>query len=633
MRVIQTILFAGMIPALFFLGCRPGIREVKVESPDGSYEFTCFINEAGNELLYSLEFLGKGVIKPSCLGFITSKDGEASTEVMIRHVVRKNVDTLWRPVYGEKDLYPDAYHEAILDIAGIGEDCRLHIRAYEEGVAFRYEFPDGGTRIIGEKTEFALPAGTVLWASEKAQSEIFRIPASELGITVDRPLLAQLPDSLFLAIGEAGLVNFARMKLIRSADGPATLRARLDGEVSFQDAFKTPWRFIMAAERPGQILENNYLLLNLNEPNRITDVSWIRPGKVIREVTLTTKGGKACVDFAARHNLQFVEFDAGWYGHENDEHADATTVTVDPKRSKGPLDLPEVIRYADSKGIGIILYVNRRALEKQLDDILPLYRSWGIKGVKYGFVNVGSQEWTGWLHDAVRKAADHQLMVDVHDEYRPTGYSRTYPNLMTQEGIRGNECMPTAEENLILPFTRMLCGGGDYTICYYSSRIKTTHAHQLAASVVFYSPWQFLFWYDRPDKYRGESEIEFFEHLPVVWDDTRVVQGKIGEFITIARKTGDEWYVGSMNGSQPRRLEIPLTFLNENKPYVAHIYSDAGPGDETRTHVQIKRYLVDSSVILNADMPPSGGQAIRLHPATANDLKIYHEYQNAKIKK
>jgi alpha-glucosidase len=331
-------------------------------------------------------------------------------------------------------------------------------------------------------------------------------------------------------------------------------------------------------------------------------------------VTLTTAGGKACVDFAVAHNLQYVEYDAGWYGHEYGDEADARTVSVDPKRSKGPLDLPAVIAYARQRGIGILLYVNRRALERQLDEILPLYESWGVKGVKYGFVQVGSQRWTAWLHEAVRKAAEHHLMVDVHDEYRPTGYSRTYPNLMTQEGIRGNECMPTAGENLVLPFTRMLCGAGDYTVCYYNNRIQTTHAHQLAAAVVFYSPWQFLFWYDRPSAYQGEREIEFFEHVPTVWDDTRIVNGKIGEYVSIARRSGRDWFIGTMNGMEPRKLDIPLTFLDPDQDYVAHVYSDGDPDDRTRTHVRIARRSVDCRTILTAEMPGSGGQAVRITP-------------------
>jgi alpha-glucosidase len=198
---------------------------------------------------------------------------------------------------------------------------------------------------------------------------------------------------------------------------------------------------------------------------------------------------------------------------------------------------------------------------------------------------------------------------------------------MTQEGIRGNECMPTADENLILPFTRMLAGAGDYTICYYNNRIKTTHAHQLAAAVVYYSPWQFVFWYDRPSMYKGEPEIKFFEHLPTVWDDTRVIHGKIGEYITIARRSASEWYLGSMNGLNHRELKIPLSFLEKDKQYVAHIYSDAGPGGKTRTHVRIKRYIVDSSVVLKTEMPPSGGQAVRIVPAKVDDIRMFSKYQ------
>ena len=434
-------------------------------------------------------------------------------------------------------------------------------------------------------------------------------------------------DDLFVSIAEARLVDYARMRLSPAKDRPGTLVSSLGGEVRATAPLTTPWRVVIIGESPGQLIERSYLILNLNEPCAIEDRSWIKPGKVIREVSLTTEGGKACVDFAVAHHLQYVEYDAGWYGHEYSDEADATTVSVDPKRSPGPLDLHAVIDYARQRGIGIIVYVNRRALERQLDEILPLYQRWGIKGVKYGFVQVGSQRWTSWLHEAVRQAARHHLMVDVHDEYRPTGYSRTYPNLMTQEGIRGNECMPTAGENLILPFTRMLCGAADYTVCYYHNRIKTTHAHQLAAAVVFYSPWQFLFWYDRPSAYRGEPEIEFFDHVPTVWDDTRVINGSIGRYVTYARRSGSEWYVGTLNGMDARKLDIPLTFLDAGQDYVAHLYGDADPDDGTRTHVEIACCLVTRNTVLTAKLPASGGHAARLTPATDQDTSRYRAYR------
>jgi len=370
----------------------------------------------------------------------------------------------------------------------------------------------------------------------------------------------------------------------------------------------------MAANSPGELTEHNYLLLNLNKENQIENTSWIKPGKVIRETTLTTGGGKACVDFAAERGLQYIEFDAGWYGNEYDETSDATTVTLDPKRSKGPLDLQEVIRYAKSKGIGVWLYVNQKALTKQLDEILPLYKSWGVSGVKYGFVNVGNQEATTWLHDAIRKAAKYQLMVDVHDEYRPTGWERTYPNLMTVEGIRGNEEMPTAEMNCVTALTRTIAGRGDYTHCWYSDRIKTTHAHQLASVVVFYSPIQFLFWYDKPSQFQGEPELDFWKTIPTVWDDTRVLNGEAGKYVTFARRTGKEWYLGTLNAEKRRTLDVPLNFLDKNTQYTATIYTDAAPDGTTPRKVAIQHQTVNFQTVLHFDMANNGGAAVRITP-------------------
>jgi alpha-glucosidase len=626
MKNIKTVTLAGLILIILFFNSCNKSKEVKVTSPDGSYGFTCYLNEEANEIYYSVSFTGKDIIQASRLGFVFSKEREENHNIIFKDVIKKNVDSSWRPVYGEKYEYPDGYSEIILDIQEGEKGYKLNVRAYNEGVAFRYELPDGETRIIEEKTEFALPDKTILWASERAQSEIFQTPLNELQEIIDRPVLMQLPDSIFMAIGEAGLVDYARMKFVRSADAPTTLRAQLDGDVKFYSAFKTPWRFIMAADKPGQILENNYLVLNLNDANRIEDTSWIKPGKVIREVTLTTKGGKACVDFAGKHKLQYVEFDAGWYGHEYDSSSDATTVSVDPKRSKGPLDLPAVISYAESKGIGIILYVNMRALEKQLDDILPLFKSWGIKGVKYGFVNVGPQQWTTWLHEAVRKAADHQLMVDIHDEYRPTGYSRTYPNLMTQEGIRGDEESPDNTMVLKTVFTRMIAGAGDHTNCYFAERVDEkmgSHASQLAKLVCVYSPWQFVYWYDRPqDSDTKESgaggsrnriqevpELAFIDAVPTVWDDTRVIDGYPGEFAVVARRSGNRWFIGALNGSRERDFKIPLDFLSPGQNYEATLYYD-NPDAGTVTGVGIERQTVSSNNYINRRIKAGNGLAI-----------------------
>jgi alpha-glucosidase len=361
----------------------------------------------------------------------------------------------------------------------------------------------------------------------------------------------------------------------------------------------------MVAETPGELLENNDIVLNLNQPNQIQNTSWIKPGKVIRS-NLTTKDAKECIDFAAEHNLQYVHLDAGWYGSEVDVTSVATTVDVNRE-----LDIQELVNYGAAKGIGILYYINQRALTDQLDEVFEQCRKWGVKGVKFGFVHIGSNRWSVWLHEAVKKAAEYQLMVDIHDEYRPTGFSRTYPNLMTQEGIRGNEEMPDATHNTILPFTRYLAGAGDYTICYYNNRIKTTHAHQLALSVVFYSPLQFLYWYDKPGAYNGEKEIVFFDKVKTVWDDTKVLNGEIGQYITVARRSDNEWFIGAITNNDARKLTIRFDFLPEGKKYTARIYSD---DEKAKTKVKTETLTVSSKTVLNPELLPSGGLAVWLKP-------------------
>ncbi len=612
-----------VILLLFACNSKPENKQT-ITSPNGALQFDLQLNEQSG-LSYSLKYQSVQVIGESPLGFIL--EGESQLQASITNVSRKSVQSSWTPVYGERNEYPDIYNELLVEMEGTGFDVR--IRAYDEGVAFRYEFSGmDSTKIKDELTSFSFSNDAMVWTSARAQSEIIKSSVTAITEAVDRPLLAQLSDSLFMAIGEASLVDFARMKFVKHDSTSGTLVADLEGPVIKSGIFNTPWRFIMAGSTPGELLEHNYLLLNLNTPNKIEDTSWIKPGKVIRETTLTTRGGLACVDFAVKHNLQFVEFDAGWYGPEGDDNSDATTVTVDPNRSRGPLDLPRVIKYAKEHNIGVILYVNRRALEKQLDEVLPLLSSWGVSGIKYGFVNVGPQEWTSWLHEAVRKAADHQLMIDIHDEYRPTGYARTYPNLMTQEGIRGDEESPTNEMVLKTLFTRMIAGAGDHTNCYFASRVEETmgsHGSQLAKSVCIYSPWQFLYWYDRPEGSNpneagaGQTkrfieevpELAFYDALPTVWDDTRVLAGYPGEYAIVARGSGDEWFIGALNGSLPRTIEIPLQFLDDG--YQATIYSD-DESVETPTKVAISTRNVTSEDILKFELNSSNGLAIHLTP-------------------
>ena len=613
-----------------------------VASPDGSLLVTVHTEKDGS-LAYDVTRAGKPLLARSGLG-LTLQDAVPLREGFhVQRMSRTSHDETWKPVYGERSSVRDRYNQIVVDLQDTQTPPRhlkLTFRAYDEGVAFRYTIPKQETvtqvQIAGENSEFRFLADHPAWAVYSAQGKYAEVRLSQVKPGCERPLTVKVDVKTYVALAEARLVDYARMKLAPVKGKPHTLVSSLSSPVRAELPLTTPWRVVMVADSPGKLLENNFVILNLNDPCAIKDTSWIKPGKVIREVTLTTSGGKACVDFAAVHNLQYVEFDAGWYGHEYSEESDARTVTVDPKRSPGPLDFPEVVRYANERDIGIILYVNRRALERQLDEILPLYAGWGIKGVKYGFVNVGSQEWTSWLHEAVRKAAAHRLMVDVHDEYRPTGYSRTYPNLMTQEGIGGDETSPTNEQTLTILFTRMLAGAADNTICYYDGRVdrNASHAYQLAKAVCFYSPWQFLYWYDRPPTsphgkggaggsqrlIGNEPELEFFDHVPTVWDETRVIHGEIGQYAVIARRSGAQWFLGCMNAGESRALTVPLDFLPKGQKFVAHVYRD----DETvptRTHVRIEQCPVDSKAVLTVALSAQGGQAVRIVAAEENPQK------------
>jgi hypothetical protein len=536
------------------------------------------------------------VIQVSTLDFDLSKDIIEGDWEVINQQYRSQNQT-WKPIYGEKSEIPDSYNELTLTFSSTGNNKQvdLIIRLYDEGLAFKYKFDSTdfwSSVLTKEETSFIFPTNSNLWASSNAQGLYSKTTISELKGEVDRPLVIEVKNDLYVAIGEAGLVDFARMKLKNGSNNNTyQVNSALTGSVALDKAnYASPWRYVMVADSPGGLLEQNYLVLNLNEPNQIKNTAWIKPGKVLREVTLTTQGAKSCIDFASNNQIEYVEFDAGWYGNEYDKKSDASTVTLDEKRSKGPFDLPYIIEYAKERGVGILLYVNMNALNKQIDQVLPLYKKWGIKGVKYGFVNVGNQQWTSWLHHAVRLAAKYELMVDIHDEYRPTGYSRTYPNLLTQEGIRGDEESPSVQQSIYTIFTRMIAGAGDNTNCFFAPRVVDKmggKAAQMAKAIMIYSPWQFIYWYDRPEgsprKALGAGSAEtviiedqstqFYNTLPTVWDDTKVLSGTMGEEATIARRSGNNWYVGTLNAASKREQTLNLDFLDPQASYTVMIYT------------------------------------------------------------
>jgi alpha-glucosidase len=631
--VLKSFLLLAFV--IMATGCSSR-KKIDIFSPDGNIRLIIISasNSPDHEIASFSVYSGvKKVLLPSSL-MIGSKTIDLNNKFKITGIERQSINNRWTNNFGERKEIPDNYNFGKIFLEYSDTKINLILRVYNEGVAFAYEFPkqQGKDSIIitDEKIIYRFPDDYYTWSATRAQGQYSRLPLSRIEKGCERPLVIEYDSTLTIALAEANMVDYARMKFEPDSTGGISIRSRLDSDVHKSLPFQSPWRVVMIGKNPGDLLEKNYLLLNLNDPSAITDISWIKPGKVLREVTLTTTGAKAAIDFTSSHNMQYVEFDAGWYGPENKDESDARAVNLDPARSKGPLDMQAVISYANSKNIGILLYVNRKALEKQLDELLPIYKKWGIAGIKFGFVRVGDQKATSWLHEAIKKVASYRMVADVHDEYRPTGFARTYPNWLTQEGIRGDEESPSNSHTLITMFTRMLAGQGDNTICYYNERVDKkmgSHASQLAKAVCLFSPLQFIYWYDKASpslekkdglwgatNYIGdEPELEFFDNIPTVWDETMVLFAKIGEYGVIARRKGEEWFIGGINGEKARELDINLAFLNPGINYSAKTYSD-DPSVNTRTNVRIDSIDIDKNTIYTAKLASNNGIAIHIVP-------------------
>ena len=612
-----------------------------LQSPNGKYNFV--FEQKDGRLIYHLNYAAKLVIEEGELGVNidnhlvesamgipvdTNKIWTRGMEVI--NVERTAKDDTWNPIYGEYSSIRDHYNEMVIhlmkggnhDNSGNSYDKRqqylfdIIVRAYDEGVAIRYHFPEATNglfmHITDDLTSFRLAPGAEAYHFAWAQSHSNKVKLlkSEKAWKdeAERPLTLHLTNGLYAAIGEAALSDFVRGKLKLKADNE--LQMAMFQSADIITAYDMPWRFIMVGEKAIDLINNKQMVLNLNVPCQIADAKeWIRPGKAFRVCRLDKKTLYEGVDFCVDRGLQYIELDAGWYGPEMKMSSSALKVA-----DNRDFDMAELCAYAKSKGIGVWVYVNQRALYQDLDKILPLYQKWGICGIKFGFVQIGSQEWTTWLHNAVKKCADYHIMVDIHDEYRPTGWSRTYPNLMTQEGIGGNEEMPAADHNVVLPFTRFLCGPADYTPCYFNGRVKNTKAHQLAMPVVYYSPVTFLYWYDLPNAYKSEKELDFWKHCPTVWDESKALAGEIGEYIVQARRTGNDWFVGAMNGLQVRDITLNTAdFLQKGKKYRVEIYND-DPSLQTRTKVSSTEMVIKAGKQLKLYLQASGGVALRFVP-------------------
>jgi alpha-glucosidase len=392
----------------------------------------------------------------------------------------------------------------------------------------------------------------------------------------------------------------------------------------------------MIADDPGRLVESN-MVVNLNPPSAIADTSWIKPGKTAWDwwsgkAAMNTATMKYFIDFSARNGFPYMLVDAGWSapGPRPPEaigfYAAGTYLT----KFKPEVSVPELVEYGRAKNVRIWLWAHWTAINHQLDAAFDQFEKWGIAGVKIDFMDRADQWMVNWYRNVAMKAAAHHLLVDYHGAFKPDGLRRTWPNVLTREGVMGAEynkwsARETPTHNVTLAFTRMLAGPMDYTPGGFDNvtreafrprdagpSVMGTRAHQTALFVVFESAFQMVA--DHPSAYDGQKELAFLKAVPATWDETRVINGRPARYITIARRSGREWYVGAITNWDPRAVDLPLTFLGGGA-FNAEIYAD-GPNAaaEPKDSVLEKR-RVDAGTVLKLKLAPGGGCAIRLVPA------------------
>ena len=648
-----VVLLSGVL-ALAACGSH-STSEPVATSPDGRIKVS--VQTEGGQLSYSISQDSEILIVPSKLGFELMGGNILGDKTEILSVTHSSHKETWETVWGESRLIEDNHNSMIVHTAHLD----VEFRVFNDGVGFRYIFPDdlGEFRIREELTEYKFA---------RADHKIWWMPRSEPyyeaygnHTTFDEIYCAYTPvtitgaDGRFYSIHEAALLDFAKVNLVGS--DASTLKTSLtkwsDGTgVYVTDTRTTPWRTIIITDRAGGLIES-HLMLNLNEPCKIEDTSWCKPGKYIGiwwelhkymrtwyygpQHGATTERTKEYIDFAAAHNIQAVlveGWNKGWDGNWMKNSTGFSFTEAYPD-----YDFDEVMKYAASKGVQMIIHnetaANTEHYFSQIDSAYALYQKYGMHYIKTGNVNLlmdGKEEHDGQygvnrLHEVVEKAAQYQINVDEHEPCIPTGLCRTWPNLMTGEAIRGQEHDAwevdggnKPEHQTVCPFIRGLAGPMDYTFGTFdfsnpntpTSRVKTTISKQLAQYVVIYSPLQMAS--DLYEAYEGVKAFDFISDVPTDWEQTKVLDAVIGDYIVTARQErgGSDWYLGAITDENARTLDVPLSFLEKGK-WMAQIYEDT-PQTSYETSPETYQYReveVSAKDVLNIKLATSGGCAIR----------------------
>jgi alpha-glucosidase len=635
---------------------------ITATSPGGIVQATVSV-DPGGVVRYDVRLRGRQVIEASALGLVLDSGPLDRDLVVTGHrSSRRSAD--WKPLYGERAVIPDRYEAIVVDLATRAAPAprlRVELRAYDEGVAFRCVLPAGvgGPQVIRvERSEFRFAKGSAAWPIYTAEDTFPTdpVPLARLKAGAHTPLTVRTAAGV-ASVLEADVADYPRMRLDPTGDG--ALVTRLLGPASAAPGFATPWRVVLLGEDEARLVENEHLVLSLNPPCAIADTSWILPGKTISNegsAPLQTASLERVIDFAAENAIRYLQLDWGWYGTEwtwTDAEREAFRKKVpayavrtdwvpntfaDPSKvARGPvpyrpdwemvtdvdLDIPALVRHGREKGVGLCLYVEAEHTLRgvaDLDRLFATYREWGIAGLKPGFVPVGTQEDTRWIRRLVETAARHRLWLCVHDAHVPDGMERTWPNLFISEGGGGQEGDHPASHDVTLPFTRNLAGPFDYTPRLYTE--GKSHAHLLAFLVVYYAPAPTIrggypAWHGGAELGRGGDEIEFLRRVPVTWDETRVLDARIGRRIVVARRSGESWFLGGMSGAGAESPDVALSFLPCGRAYAARIWRD-GAADGKWRPARLETRKVGSTDRLSLTMEPAGGFVAILDPLPAD---------------
>ena len=632
----------SVLMVLIFIGAIANSQNIIVKSPDSKIVVTISNNE---KLIYSVTYNGRNIVNPSQLGFEFKDELSMTGNFTIVDQSVKNFNETWAPVIKSKHAeIVNNYNELLLVLkekSDLMRQMEFYVRAYNDGAAFRYKLSRsakiGDRQITKELTTFSIPDDPKAWIvdykgySSSNEAEFFVHPLSFLTdkSIAGMPMLMEYGNNCWVAITEAKIDNYAAFYIGTNgvSNQLTTKLVPVPGEpengvkVRFADEVYTPWRVLMIGETPGILIESE-IIQNLNDPCIIKDPSWIKPGISAwdhwwsGEVKMEMPVIKQYIDLASEMEWPYMLVDWQWYGKFNSPEADIT-------RWAPQINMPGIIEYARSKNVKIIVWiyssdVNRNAAYKKA---FPLYEKWGVAGIKIDFMDRDDQQMVNWYHDIIKCAAENHLMVDFHGAYKPDGIIRTWPNMITREGVMGNEYYKfsnkmSPEHNVKLAFTRMLAGQMDYTPGAFLNVTKeqyknqtpavvwNTRAAELSKFVIYESPLTVVC--DHPDNIINQPGSDFLKIVPTTWDDIKFISGYPEDYVAIAKLSGDRWFVGVMNNSVGKSVELNLGFLPAGN-YVAETWSDTKNSDKEPKELKKTFLPIKSPGTFKVTMAKDGG--------------------------